>query len=189
MQGDRLEASQRVVQEVVRKWARGKPWAAELAADLLQEAMLAVLAAEANHREELGPWEAYAAGAAHFAVQRYAWRYRAPVAPPRRERGGARVQYLGGDEALAAMLALPSGALTPEVQAAKLEARELARRALRALDKSSGKVGLATVLGERPSDVARRRRVPVRDVYAARKNLVRRAENSPELQALAEALR
>lgn len=189
MEADRLEAAQRVVQEVVRRWLRGKPWAAALAADLLQEATLAVLASEGNYRESLGAWEAYAAGAAHFAVQRYAWRYRGPVAPPRLERGGQRVAYVGGDEAEQALAALAAPAPAPDVAAATARARAAVRRVLRRLDGSARRAGLRVVLGEEPADVAARLGLPVRDVYNARRNLVRRAEACAELRQLAEELR
>jgi hypothetical protein len=189
MRTEQLEASQRVVQEVVRRWSRNRPWAAGLVPDLLQEALLAVLAAERNYVAARGAWEAYAAGAATNAVQRYAWRFRAAVSPPRPERGGRRADVVGGDAGRQALVLLTCEDPTPEEAAAKARAALKVRRAARALDNSPGKVGLAVLLGEAPSEVARRRRVDVRDVYAARKNLARRAAGSAEMRVLSEEMR
>lgn len=184
MNAERLEETQRVVQEVARRWARGKPWAAtRLLQDVLQEALLAAIAAEPSYRPELGTWSAYAAGAAHLAVSRYGWRFRGPVSPPRPERGGHPVDFESLD-----VLDVTLHAPSPEDQVARRQILARATKILRALDPVRGKPGYAVALGASPSEVARRRRRPVREVYYARKNLSRRAASHAGLRALLEEL-
>ena len=206
MDADRLEETQRVVQEVVRVWMRPHTsWARPMLPDILQEATLAVLQAERTFDERRGAWAPFAQGAAYRALKRYAWRNRGPLVPPRPERGGRPVGVVsflnmrrGGDatgrerevsSAVLEALEREHGPVDMEADFHRLQALERVVELLRKLDTSKRKMGFAVLVGEdTPAEAARRARVPVHEAYYARKNLTRRIAQSDELRALHQEL-
>lgn len=180
---------QKVVQEVTLWFVRKHPVLQSMVPDMMQEGLLAVLLAEqrGNYTEGMPGERAYVAGIASLAIKRYCWRNRGPVAPQRPERGGkapAVVPIEPGDVTVDAALRSSRDPVLQDDELHRERVARTVREALRELDPTTGKLGFQVLTGAEPSAVARRRKVPVREVYFARKNLTRKAQRSAKMQAL-----
>jgi RNA polymerase sigma factor (sigma-70 family) len=167
---------QRIAAREVRFFLQRVPRATGHSADMQQEAIVALITACRTFDPARGEWCAYASAAAQKAVRRYLSKERGRPSKMTRE-----------------MMDLSRGIEPGPGPALLLHNRQVAARVrsvLNRLDYSSKKVGVANALGEgTPQELAKRKRVPVKDIYYARAQMVRRAEHALPLRALWEELR
>lgn len=197
----RLEDIQRIARGAVTHFLKKLHWAETHVADLMQEAVIAILSAEELYDAAKGPWEKYAMGAACKAVQRYLQRNRTVVVSPRPGRGDPvvvlnhSVEGLYSDngssrERLAVRLwnnlTSPSALPPEQLDAARLKTR--VRAVLRRLDDSKGKLAVKVLLDEKAPAEVRKKGMRMKVVRYAVKNTTRRAGRSVALQSLAAEL-
>lgn len=203
---------QRLAQSATSYFTRIVRSAAPHAADLLQEASLAILQARVTFNpgftgtrpeDEAGEevlveqrWDSYAYRAACIAIRRYLWRNKLPVQVPRSlaetELGitsvgfeapvsSARGQYGGARRDIRETL--PAAEANPFERYAEAQMSMRVARLLDATRKEDPATKLALgrlKTGERPAEFAKRKKVPVADVYASTFRLKRALKRSPE---------
>lgn len=182
------------IQEIARKcvgyYLRKLPsWASSHAADMMQEAVIAIFKAADSYDPNGADWRVYADKAAGYAVRRYLWRNRTAVVPARPERGGTPITAHPLEGAVAALVEkyVMTTAL-PDEQLNSARVSKKVREVLSRLDTSSRKQAVAVVLKEKTPLEVRRANQPMKEVRYAVKRLSNHAARSTELRNLWEEL-
>ena len=177
-----LEETQRIAKRVAQHFVQKVPWAAAHAADLMQEAIIAVLGAQQTYKPEGSSWPVYAEAAASYAVRGYLHR-NASCAPRRSASLGWNPHGTCDIDEL--QIESPSALPSALLDEARLQRRLGA--ILRRLDDSFGALGVQVKIGgKKPAEVRAEQQCPMEEVRHAVALLQRRAERSPAVRVLAK---